>query len=433
MVPWTIQNSFEMRTELRSRSSRPSRDFDLKVRPSPQSLTQHYCVRPAACASLALTIIDVDSVHIVIHYIIYDYIIHVYDCIVYVIYRYNTYVIYVWLCVYMCNMYIHTQYKIDPRLGQCKTTLICSTFRRNLGRQRLKNSKYLFCHVFVVFVVIFFVISVLLSFCLSFFVIVFVISILYVILFVIFFVISILSVILFVIFLSFEFWTVVLFVIFLSFFCHFSINDRYLCIFSRKWHHNDQKKTNFPPNDKKWQTTWQFCRLQKLHFSRSIVIFCHFSVIFQTIFDIFPYFSTFLSSKSRLPCLNKKQRSRSLHFIQVISSRPFIFSFGSPCNMLTASHHKALAFETHLSPDTQHSYSKGFAAWTDSFHFHSLTSIHHLISVATVGDDGWPFSDFLKIRALRLATSCNYDLVGCWMLTCWNVSKCSSDCSQRSQ
>jgi hypothetical protein len=173
--------------------------------------------------------------------------------------------------------------------------------------------------------------------------------------------------------------------------------------------------------------------LQKSHFSRSIVIFCLFSVIFQTIFDIFPYFSTFLSSKSRLPCLNKKQRSRSLHFIQVISSRPFIFSFGSPCNMLTASHHKALAFETHLSPDTQHSYSKGFAAWTDSFHFHSLTSIHHLISVATVGDDGWPFSDFLKIRALRLATSCNYDLVGCWMLTCWNVSKCSSDCSQRSQ
>ena len=117
--------------------------------------------------------------------------------------------------------------------------------------------------------------------------------------------------------------------------------------------------------------------------------------------------STFLSSKSRLPCLNKKQRSRSLHFIQVISSRPFMFSFGSPCNMLTASHHKALAFETHLSPDTQHSYSKGFAAWTDSFHFHSLTSIHHLISVATVGDDGWPFSDFFKIRALRLATSCN--------------------------
>lgn len=93
MVPWTIQILFEMRTELRSRSSRPSRDFDLKVRPSPQSLTQHYCGRPAACASLGLTIIDVDSVHVVIHYIVYDYIIHVYD--VYVIYTYNTYVIYV--------------------------------------------------------------------------------------------------------------------------------------------------------------------------------------------------------------------------------------------------------------------------------------------------------------------------------------------------
>ena len=48
--------------------------------------------------------------------------------------------------------------------------------------------------------------------------------------------------------------------------------------------------TNFPPNDKKWQTKWQFCRLQKLHFSRSIVIlwsfFSHFSIKFR-------YFSIF--------------------------------------------------------------------------------------------------------------------------------------------
>ena len=238
-------------------------------------------------------------------------------------------------------------------LNRCKT----SKFRRNLGRQRLKKSKYLFCHFFVVFFVIFFVISVLLSFCLSFFchcvchfnfVCHFVCH---------FFVISILSVILFVIFLSFEFWTVVLFVIFLSFFCHFSNNFRY--------------------------------------------------------FSIFFYFSVFQVQTAMLKQEAEKQISafHSSHFksFQVALS----YSFGSPCNMLTASHHKALAFETHLSPDTQHSYSKGFAAWTDSFHFHSLTSIHHLISVATVGDDGWPFSDFLKIRALRLATSCNYDLVGC--------------------
>ena len=308
MVPWTIQNSFEMRTELRSRSSRPSRDFDLKVRPSPQSLTQHYCVRPAACASLALTIIDVDSVHIVIHYIIYDYIIHVYDCIVYVIYRYNTYVIYVWLCVYMCNMYIHTQYKIDPRLGQCKTTLICSTFRRNLGRQRLKNSKYLFCHFFVVFVVIFFVISVLLSFCLSFFchcvchfnfVCHFVCH---------FFVISILSVILFVIWVLDCRFVCHFFVIFLSFFNQWSI---FVHIFE-KMAPQRQKKTNFPPNDKKMTNKMTILQVAKIAFFSK---HCHFFVMFQTIFDIFPYFSTFLSSKSRLPCLNKKQRSRSLHFI----------------------------------------------------------------------------------------------------------------------
>ena len=434
MVPWTIQNSFEMRTELRSRSSRPSRDFDLKVRPSPQSLTQHYCVRPAACASLALTIIDVDSVHIVIHYIIYDYIIHVYDCIVYVIYRYNTYVIYVWLCVYMCNMYIHTQYKIDPRLGQCKTTLICSTFRRNLGRQRLKNSKYLFCHFFVVFVVIFLSFQ----FCCHFVCHFFCHCVCH---------------------FNFVCHFVCHFFCYFNFVCHFVchffviwvLDCRFVChffviflSFFNQWSifvHILEKMAPQRPKKNKFSTKWQkhdkqndnFAGCKNCIFLEALSFFCHFSVIFQTIFDIFPYFSTFLSSKSRLPCLNKKQRSRSLHFIQVISSRPFIFSFGSPCNMLTASHHKALAFETHLSPDTQHSYSKGFAAWTDSFHFHSLTSIHHLISVATVGDDGWPFSDFLKIRDLRLATSCNYDLVGCWMLTCWNVSKCSSDCSQRSQ
>ena len=158
-------------------------------------------------------------------------------------------------------------------------------FRRNLGRQRLKNSKYLFCHFFVVFVVIFFVISVLfvilfVIFCYFNFVCHFVCH---------FFVILILSVILFVIFLSFFFVIWVLdcrFVShFLSFFCHFSINVRHFCIFMRTLHHN-HKKTNFPPNDKKWQTKWQFCRLQKLHFSRSIVIFC----LFLSFFNQLPIF-----------------------------------------------------------------------------------------------------------------------------------------------
>ena len=36
-------------------------------------------------------------------------------------------------------------------------------------------------------------------------------------------------------------------------FCHFSNNFRYVSMFLRKWHQNDQNMTKFPPNDKKWQ------------------------------------------------------------------------------------------------------------------------------------------------------------------------------------
>jgi len=53
--------------------------------------------------------------------------------------------------------------------------------------------------------------------------------------------------------------------------------------------------TNFPHNDKKMtktrQKTMHFCRWQKLHFSRSIVIFlsffCHFSKNFSKFFTFF--------------------------------------------------------------------------------------------------------------------------------------------------
>ena len=67
--------------------------------------------------------------------------------IVYVIYRYNTDICVI-MCVYLCNMCIQTQYKIDPRLGQCKTTLICSTFLSSKSRlpclNKKQRSRYLF-------------------------------------------------------------------------------------------------------------------------------------------------------------------------------------------------------------------------------------------------------------------------------------------------
>ena len=82
---------------------------------------------------------------------------------------------------------------------------------------------------------------------------------------------------------------------FLSFFCHFSkIFSIFFTIFE-KLAPKRQKMTNFPQNDqkmtKKRQTKWRFCRWQKLHFSRSIVIFlsflCHFSHFFSICFTIF--------------------------------------------------------------------------------------------------------------------------------------------------
>ena len=77
-------------------------------------------------------------------------------------------------------------------------------------------------------------------------------------------------------------------VIFLSLFWHFSNNFRWVSILLRKWRQNDNNDKIFHQMTKTWQTKWQFCRLQKLHFSRSIVIFCHCFGTFQTIFDIFP-------------------------------------------------------------------------------------------------------------------------------------------------
>ena len=155
--------------------------------------------------------------------------------------------------------------------------------RRNLGRQRLKKTKYLICHFLVIFVVIFFVISVCLSFCVSFFV----MSVLSV----IFFVISILSVIF--CHLSFGLsFCLSLFVIF----CHFSNNCRYFPYFwenGTKMTKNDKKwkkMTNFRPNDKKWQTKWQFFRLQKMLFFLEALSF--FWSFFGYI--IFRYSSIFL-------------------------------------------------------------------------------------------------------------------------------------------
>jgi hypothetical protein len=56
-------------------------------------------------------------------------------------------------------------------------------------------------------------------------------------------------------------------VIFFVIFCHFSNNFRYVSMFLRKWHQNDQNMTKFPPNDKKWQKmtgqNWNKKTLQK--------------------------------------------------------------------------------------------------------------------------------------------------------------------------
>ena len=74
---------------------------------------------------------------------------------------------------------------------------------------------------------------------------------------------------------------------FLSFFDKISIYFHFLWDNGTKM---TKKNTNFPPNDqKKGQNKWQLRRLQKLHFSRSIVIFCHFCH-FSNNWRYFPYF-----------------------------------------------------------------------------------------------------------------------------------------------
>ena len=148
-------------------------------------------------------------------------------------------------------------------------------FRRNLGRQKLKNQNIyfvIFCRFFVILLSFQFC----LSFFLSFFVVYFVISVLSVIFlsfFVVFFVISVLS------------------VIFLS----FSKNFRSFSLFLRKLAPKRQKMTNFPHNDNKMtkKTTKKNALLQvaKIAFFSK---HCHFLVIFlaffEEFFDIFHYF-----------------------------------------------------------------------------------------------------------------------------------------------
>jgi len=70
---------------------------------------------------------------------------------------------------------------------------------------------------------------------------------------------------------------------FSSFFEQFYISS----IFLRKWHHNDKKKINFPPNDKKMTNKIAGCK--NCIFLEALSLFVFF-VIFQIIFDIFQYF-----------------------------------------------------------------------------------------------------------------------------------------------
>ena len=153
--------------------------------------------------------------------------------------------------------------------------------RRNLGRQRLKKTKYLFCHFFVV-------------------------------LFVIFFVISVLSVIFFVIFLSFFLSFQFCLSFFLSFFCRFfvvfllisvlsviflSFFEEFFDLFhyfwetctktTKKW----QISTKWQKNDKKTTNKMALLQLAKIAFFSK---HCHFFVIFlsffEEFFDLFHYF-----------------------------------------------------------------------------------------------------------------------------------------------
>ena len=192
--------------------------------------------------------------------------------------------------------------------------------RRNLGRQRLKKSKYLFCHFFVVFFVIFFVISVLsviffviclsfflsFQFCLSFFlsffcrffchfsfVCHFVCH-----LFVVFFVISVSSVIFFC-------HVFVVFFVISVFVCHFSVIFRRLfqsfSLFLKNCTKTTKKWQIFHKMTKKWQKKLHFCRWQKLHFSKHCHFFCHFSVIFRKIFRSFSLFLRKLHQNDKNP------------------------------------------------------------------------------------------------------------------------------------
>ena len=156
--------------------------------------------------------------------------------------------------------------------------------RRNLGRQRLKKSKYLFCHFFVVFLSFFLSFQ----FCLSFF-------------WSCFCHFSVIFLSFWCIFLKivkkiekfFEKWQkndrkndkkmtmlreffatckcAIFFVVFLSFFCHFVENLSFFCrfgasfsklvkkieFFFEKWQKNDRQNWNDKKTTKTWQKKWQ--------------------------------------------------------------------------------------------------------------------------------------------------------------------------------
>lgn len=58
--------------------------------------------------------------------------------------------------------------------------------------------------------------------------------------------------------------------------------------------------------------------------------------------------------------------------------------------------------------------SYAFTAW--------LLDLLLLISLATVGDDGWPFSDFFKIRASDMTSSRKYIYKYTYIYICINIS-----------
>ena len=72
-------------------------------------------------------------------------------------------------------------------------------------------------------------------------------------------------------------------------FCHFSNNFRYVSILLRKWRQNDNRWQNFPPNDQKnGKQNDNFASCKNCIFLGALSFFCHCFGTFQTIFDIFP-------------------------------------------------------------------------------------------------------------------------------------------------